>query len=221
MSARRHGSAVLVLGILATACADSGPTPTQPPTSAATATVPSPPPETAYGWVTAGGHLRDGPWDLSFAGQVRALGTEWSYVQWSDADRWDSYAPRGHWVVQFHNVPDPGLTGKTFRSTDVLDAAFALKRVPTTRCLSRYIFTVEGRLDGEPGWRAWIVMADAGHRAEHDAADSFRMALWAPGDHPLGPTAFDTFDAMSANATCLGGTKRNLASGNVSIHLRF
>lgn len=221
MSARRKGSAVLILGMLVAVCTDDAPTPTQPPVSSAFATVPSPPPATAYGWVTGGGHLRDGPWDMSFAGQVRAEGTEWSYVAWADADRWVSYAPQGHWIVQFHSASNAALSGKTFRSTGFLDASFAQKRVPTSRCLSRYIFTVEGTLDGEPGWVAWIAMADAGHRAERGAPDSFRMALWAPGDHPGGPKVLDTFDAMTPNATCLGGKKRNLANGNLSIHLRF
>ena len=66
------------------------------------------------------------------------------------------------------------------------------------------------------------MLADAGHGAERDAHDSFRIALWAPGDHPdSDKIAFDTFDAMTADAACLGGKKRNLANGKISVHVTF
>lgn len=222
MSARYLGSAVLLAGILTIACGEETATPTAPPLASARVSIPDPPPETVYGWITGGGHVIEGEWDISFAGQVRSLGTEWSYVAWADADRWNSYAPEGEWVVRFHSVPVPEISGKTFKSTGFLDASVAWKRAPTERCTSRYVFTVEGQLDGEPGWVAWIVMADAGHRAERGARDSFRIALWAPGDHPDSEKVlFDTFDAMTANATCLGGKKRDLANGNITVHLTF
>ena len=143
-------------------------------------------------------------------------------MAWADADRWDSFDPVGEWVIQFHRVPDPDFSGTTFKSDSFLDAWFTLKRVPTSRCVSQSGFTVEGSLDGEPGWVAWVVAADAGHKAEKGAFDSFRVVLWAPGTHPdQSAIAFDTYVALTANATCLGGKKIDLTSGNVKVDLSF
>jgi hypothetical protein len=143
-------------------------------------------------------------------------------VTWADADRWLSHSPVGEWVIHFHSVPDPELSGTTFKSSRFLDATFTLKRVPTSRCTSQSAFTVEGNLDGEPGWVAWVAVADAGHKSDKDALDSFRVALWPPGAHPdQNAKAFDTYVALTANATCLGGRKIDLASGNVKVDVSF
>jgi hypothetical protein len=215
--------AVLILLPLLTGC-DSHSAPILDPVAlrSSVTTQETTPPETVYGRVSGGGHVREGMWDISFAGQVRALGTEHNYVSWADADRWTSYDPKGQWVIQFHSVSAPALSGGTFKSTEFLDATFSLKRQPTSACVSATTFTAVGRFNGEPGWTVWVRMADAGHRAEKGAYDSFRVAVWAPGDHPdSNLKAFDTFEGMTANATCLGGKKRDLASGNLKIDLKF
>ena len=81
---------------------------------------------------------------------------------------------------------------------------------------------MEGSLDGESGWVAWVSVADAGRKSEKDALDSFRVALWRPGTHPdQGAIAFDTYVALTSNATCLGGRKTDLASGNLKVDLSF
>jgi hypothetical protein len=125
-------------------------------------------------------------------------------------------------VIQFHSVPDPEFSGTTFKSSRFLDVSFTLKQVPTARCVSSSAFTVEGSLDGEPGWVAWVVVAEAGQQAEKNALDSFRVVLWRPGTHPdQGAIAFDTFLALTANATCLGAKKIDLASGNLKVDVSF
>lgn len=223
MAIRIAGVGALCLGLMVAACGEDITRPAVPPTAAAVTAVTSAeiPPE-VRGRLTAGGHIRAGEWDLSFAGVVRGLAPYYGYVEWADADRWTTDQPQGQWVMQLHRLPDPELSGTTFKSTGFLDASFALKREPTSRCVSRAFFTVEGTLDGEPGWIAWIVVADAGNRAEPGALDSFRMALWPPGAHPDSELkAMDTSIDFTPNATCLGGAKRDLAAGNVRISFDF
>ena len=221
MSFRLLGVSAALLALTA-ACTDTITPVVTPAASTPVSTLETTVPVQAFGQVSGGGHIREGTWDISFAGQVRGLGTEWIYVPWADADRWFSYDPVGEWVIQFHSVPDLELSGTTFKSEGFLDASFTLKRVPTARCVSSSAFTVEGSLDGEPGWVAWVAVADAGHKADKDALDSFRVALWAPGTHPdQNAIAFDTYQALTPNATCLGGRKIDLASGNLKVDLSF
>ena len=222
MSSRLLGHGFLFLALTSAACTDTTTAPVHPASEARVSTVESAVPEQVFGRLNGGGHIRVADWDISFAGQLRGTGTDRTYVTWADADRWLSHDPVGEWVIQFHRVPDIELTGTTFKSNRFLDANFTLKRIPTSRCVSSSAFTVEGSLDGEPGWVAWVVVADAGQRSEKDALDSFRVALWAPGTHPdQNAIAFDTYVELTANATCLGGKKIDLASGNLKVDVLF
>lgn len=223
MLLRIAGLGVLCLGLTVAACGDDITPPEAPPAAAdVTPAVSGAIPEQVFARLTGGGHIREGEWDLSFAGVVRALASDWAYVEWADADSWTTLEPGGEWVMQIHRVPDAGLSGRTFRSTGFLDATFAVKRSPLPACVSRAYFTVEGTLDGEPGWIAWVVVADVGHRAPPGAADSFRMALWPPGAHPdAALKAMDTSWDFTPDATCLGGAKREMAGGNLRIFVGY
>jgi hypothetical protein len=222
MSSRLLGACAVGLALIAAACTDATAPPVQSAAAAKVSTVENTVPEQVFGRVHGGGHIREAAWDISFAGQIRGTGTDRVYVTWADADRWLSRTPVGEWVIQFHSVPDPEFSGTTFKSTRFLDVTFTLRRAPTSRCVSGSAFTVEGSLDGEPGWVAWVVVADAGQKAEKDALDSFRVVLWRPGTHPdQGAIAFDTFLALTANATCLGAKKIDLASGNLKVDVSF
>lgn len=223
MPIRTASLGVLCLGLALAGCGEGVTPPDTPDVGAAMASVTATDvPEEVFGRLTGGGHIRAGDWDLSFAGVVHGPASDWAYVEWADADSWTTLEPKGQWTVQLHRLPNPELSGRTFRSTAFLDATFAVKRAPTSRCTSRAYFTVEGTLDGEPGWIAWMVMADAGNQAERGALDSFRMALWPPGAHPdAALKAMDTVGDFPGNATCLGGQKRDLAGGNLRIDIGF
>lgn len=217
------GVPCLGLALALVACGDGLTSPGVPPVAPdLTVVTLSDIPDEVYGRLTGGGHIRAGDWDLSFAGVVQGVAGDRFYVEWADADRWITYEPRGEWVVQLHRVPHPELTGRTFKATRFLEARYTLKREPLPACVSRANFTVEGTLDGEPGWVAWLVMADAGHQTGGAGFDSFRMALWPPGTHPEGALiAMDTWNDFAPDATCLGGRKRNLASGNLRVFIGY
>ena len=218
MSIRLVGAVACGLALSLHGCSESPVQSDVPPSSRTTVEPADGPPAAVDGRVTGGGFFREDGWHVSFAGQVRGWADEWGYVEWADADRWTSGEPRGRWVVQFHKVPDPELSGRTFRASEIVDASFALKRVPLPGCARRAIFNAVGTLDGMPGWRVWAVMADAGPGVGKDYRDSFRVVLYAPVS---GDAVFDTFDTFTPNATCLGGKKRNLDGGNLTIHLDF
>lgn len=220
MDSRIPGLGILGLGLMIAACGDGITPPAIPPSASAPVAQLDEIPAEVHGRMTGGGHIRTETWDIGFAGVVRGLASEWTYIAWADADRWTTYEPSGEWVMQFHRLPDPALTGKTFKSTGFLDASFARKRAPTPMCDSRATFTVEGTLDGDPGWIAWVVLADAGNRSQPGARDSFRMALWPPGGHPVPEEkVLDTSDVFPADASCMGGMKRDLSAGNVRVSI--
>ena len=213
------------LPVLALGCHDEV---TQPPDPAANMGVAIPTntiPATAFGRVSGGGQMNEGHWKISFAGQAGGEG-DLAPTPWSQ-QRWMSLSPTGQWVIQFHNVSEPRVSGATFKSTRVMDFWFSLPETLDTDCVGSMAITVEGRLNGEPGWVLWFRASDVGKNKRMgqstDVLDTVRAVIWAPGDHPDGALiAYDSdADDFPRETTCSGPKRTGLDSGNIKISVSY
>jgi hypothetical protein len=178
-------------------------------------------PEIAFGRASGGGQMKEDNWKISFGGQVRGEG-ELEPTPRSQK-RWMSLSPTGQWVIQFHNVSEPRVSSATFTSTRVMDFWFSLPETLDTDCVGSMAITVEGRLNGEPGWVVWFRATDVGKNKSTDVYDTARAVIWAPGDHPDG--ALITYDSDAADfpreTTCSGPKRTGLDSGNIKIDVSY
>lgn len=224
MQLRRLFVTTALVGTLALGCESEVTEPLAPATKKDPVIQTGDPPRTAHVEVRAGGQIREGDWKISFGGQARADGilapTGWA--PWS----WMAWEADGELVIRFHNVAVPALSGKTFKSTDVMDISFRFHPDPGSSCVGLSGVTAVGSLDGEPGWVVWFSVADVGknkspgrNRTVHDHV---RMAVWGPGDHPdSNLIAYDTDRDGFPRATVCGGKKTPLDSGNIKIDITY
>jgi hypothetical protein len=113
------------------------------------------------------------------------------------------------------------FVGKTFVSTGIRGLGFAPSDNPA-ECIARSNMVAEGTLDGEPGYVARVLAADAG-KIGGGAFDTFRVVIYDAEGTPL-------YDSTTSNperpggdfpavANCAGGSRARLDSGNVKIWL--
>ena len=224
MQPRRLLVTAALFGILALGCGSEITQPLNPSADTDAAVLPSDIPRTAYSRASGGGQMREGHWKISFAGQATGEGdldpTPWAPM------RWMSWDPDGQWVVQFHNVSEPLLSGATFKSSDMMDMAFSLPHTVDSKCVGFMALTAVGRLNGEPGWVIWFSAADVGKNKsqgkDREVQDHARVVLWAPGDHPDSALkAFDSDEAGFPRASICGGKKTGIDSGNLKIKIWY
>jgi hypothetical protein len=182
-------------------------------------------PLTARGRVSGGGQIREDDWRVSFAGQATGQGSH-APTPWSQR-RWMSVNPRGQWVIRFHNVSEPQISGATFKSTRIVDFWFSEPANPESDCLASMAITVEGSLDGEPGWMVWFRANDLGSNsasgAEKDIMDTARPVIWAPGGHPdPAQIVYDSdWGDFPRESTCSGQKPTGMDTGNMRIQIWY
>jgi hypothetical protein len=158
------------------------------------------------GRLVVGGQVREGEWRISFSGHID-IGTDGE--------------TRGRWQTKFHSVSVAEFVGKTFVSTGIRGLGFAPSDNPA-ECIARSNMVAEGTLDGEPGYVARVLAADAG-KIGGGAFDTFRVVIYDAEGTPL-------YDSTTSNperpggdfpavANCAGGSRARLDSGNVKIWL--
>lgn len=142
--------------------------------------------------INGGGHIRDGDWDISFAGQVDEAG--------------------GDWVIQFHSVSVAAVDGGTFESTGLEAINFFDNN--SDSCDAAMNMTVTGTFNGEPGWSVIFRAGDAGHTKSNDLDDTARVQL----RNPSGAEIYDTTDVdFTDESDCVGSSRTSLDAGNLKI----
>ncbi|NNK62843.1 MAG: hypothetical protein HKO98_06490 [Gemmatimonadetes bacterium] len=196
---------VLMAAFLPLACTDSSVDPVQPPLDTEVAAAPTGPTVVGtVGRVTGGGHVRNGPWRVSFAGVVEA------------AEGREAETGRTTVVAHFHEVSIPAVSGRTFKARRVIAINFVLPDDPR-RCHAAVFANMEGTLDGEPGW-VMVYRANDGGPGK-DRVDTVRLSLFDPG----GTEAYDMTGNPGADfpreSVCVGLGRANLTGGNLTIHV--
>ncbi len=175
-----------------------------------------PPPATIWGRVSGGGQLLNGAWHVSFAGQSRGL------ADWTPSERnpnyWTGYDMEGEWVVQFHNVSNPAISGGTFKTTSIPEILFALSAVPQEDCNAAAHVRASGRFNGQAGWWMRLLMTDVGAGVPRDVLDKARVYLVDPS----GAVAYGTEASgdFPLEGSCIGPHKSGVDRGNVRVELR-
>lgn len=154
--------------------------------------------------VGGGGHIREGEWDISLAGQARVMGGE-AVPIWSDGIQFDDV--KGSWLVQFHHVSWPPLDGSTFKSTRVQRLQFFANE-GQFGCGAGVRVHLEGRLDGAPGWTALVVVVDGAD----GFGDTVLARIWgSAGEY------YATNGDFSLESTCAGDKRTVLDTGNLTV----
>lgn len=142
--------------------------------------------------INGGGHIRDGDWDISFAGQVDESG--------------------GDWVIQFHDVSVAAIDGGTFEATGLSEINFFDNDTDT--CDAAMNMTLTGTFNGEPGWSVVFRAGDAGHTTSNDLEDTARVEL----SNTVGTEVYDTHDVdFTDESDCVGSARTALDAGNLKI----
>ncbi len=158
------------------------------------------------GRLVVGGQLREGDWKISFSGHAD-ISTDGEF--------------RGRLQAQFHSVSIPEVNGKKFVSTDIIGFGSRASDNPAA-CIARANFHVTGTLDGEPGYFARVLAADAGNIGG-EAFDDFRIVIYDSNSEAI----YDSSDLnperpggdFPSVSNCAGGARAELDSGNVKIWL--
>jgi len=156
------------------------------------------------GRLVIGGQLREGDWKISFSGHAD-VSTDGEF--------------RGRLQAQFHSVSIPEVSGKKFVSTEIIGLGFRATDNPAA-CIARANFYVAGTLDGEPGYFARVLAADAGNIGG-EAFDDFRIVIYDSSSEAM----YDSSDLnperpggdFPSVSNCAGGSRAELDSGNVKI----
>jgi len=160
------------------------------------------------GRIVVGGQIREGPWKISFGGHTD-IGTGGEV--------------RGNFRANFHSVSVPAISGRKFVATEIVGLGFAPSDNPAA-CIARSNWVMVGTLDGEPGFRARVLAADAG-RIGGGAFDDFRLVIYTDEETPI--PLYDTSDFNPARpggdfpsvSDCNGPSRALLDSGSVKIWL--
>lgn len=204
--------------VLAIGCSDS----TTDPTSLApgipgdqVAPTLDPPPETIWGRVVGGGQMLNEGWRVSFAGEVAG------YADWTPSEgspRWTGDDLDGQWVVHFHNVSNPAVSGGIFKSTSVGETLFVLPAEPVEDCNAAAHFWLTGRFNGVSGWSMRVLITDVGPAVTKDVLDKARVYLL----DPTGTRVYGMEDSgdFPAEGSCLGPHKSGVDRGNVRVELQ-
>ncbi len=133
------------------------------------------------GRISGGGKIREGAWQISFAGH---------------ADRDPAGGIRGSWRTSFDDVSVPGIRGGTFVATAFLGLRLVGPPEPGAY-VGRANLLMEGTFDGEPGWTCRVLATD-GTPDGTESIDSFRVVLYDPA-------GADAYDSSAAGAGGPGG----------------
>lgn len=146
--------------------------------------------------INGGGHIRDGDFDVSFAGKVEDLGD----------GTFD-----GDWVVEFHSVSNPDVHGGTFEATGVDATNFFDGDDPS--CDAAMNMTLQGTFNGASGWSVIFRAGDAGHTTDNDLDDTARVELYQSGSK-----VYDTHGGdFTDESDCVGTARTGLDAGNLKI----
>jgi hypothetical protein len=145
--------------------------------------------------INGGGHIRDGDFDVSFAGEVEDLGSSFD----------------GDWVIQFHSVSNADVSGGTFEATSV--EAMNFFDGDDESCDAAMNMTLQGTFNGESGWSVIFRAGDAGHTTDHDLDDTARVELSHSGSK-----VYDTHGGdFTDESNCVGTARTGLDAGNLKI----
>ena len=172
-------------------------------------------PPTVYGRLRGVGQIREGQWKIGFYGWARGNAAH-APNQWSDY-RWEGSRARGRWVVRFHNVSVPEVSGGTFRSRDFNLIMFGRSLDPAPPCVSAGGIEATGRFKGEPGWVLSFFFSDIGHAPGSGMADRVTLSL----RDPSGAWVYNAVDTdFPSEGACLGPARTELDRGNLSSRFR-
>lgn len=216
----RSNAVVLLAGVLALAvgCSDqtTDPDSLAPDTSGErTVSTLDPLPETIWGRVRGGGQMLNEGWRVTFAGEVTGS-ADWTPSEGSP--RWTGDDLEGQWVVRFHNVSNPAVSGGTFKSTSVGETLFVLPAAPTADCNAAAHFWLAGRFNDVPGWSVRVLITDVGPAVTKDVLDKARVYLL----DPTGTRVYGMEDSgdFPPEGSCLGPHKTGVDRGNVRVELQ-
>lgn len=157
------------------------------------------------GFLTGGGQISNGNGPsaerISWGGNVGFL-ADFSIV--------------GQWNTNFHNVDGTALDKAHFHASDFSSLQFAndggAGPSPPPANANLAFFVADGTLNGEPGYRLRVCVADRGEPGKGN--DTMRMQLFAPGPVLVYDSQTDFADEAPESA-CDG---HELDGGNVQIH---
>jgi len=168
--------------------------------------------------MNGGGQILEGEFKISFAGNAQGYA---EHAVLNDRDWWVATDPKAQWVVQFHNVSQSQLTGRTFKSTYVENFQVRRNTQLGSSCEAYGILSVTGRLDGEAGWNVQFRGMDAGQDARKDEFDTVRLVV----QDPSGTQIYDSFDGSGqgdfpGESVCAGPRRQRLDKGNIKVSIR-
>lgn len=172
-------------------------------------------PEAVWGRVSGGGQMLNEGWRVSFAGEVAGYA---EFTPSTGSPRWTGDDLDGQWVVQFHNVSNPAVSGGTFKSTAVGETLFILPAEPVPNCNAAAHFWLTGRFNSVPGWSVRVLITDVGPAVTKDAPDKARVYLLDPS----GTQVYGMEDSgdFPLEGSCLGPNKSGVDRGNVRVEVQ-
>ena len=156
----------------------------------------------AAGQLTGGGYIREGEWHISFGGQAAGI---------------PGQAGTAAFVVRFHNVSVPALSGRTFQADSVDGLLFQWPGDPNN-CHAAASIVLWGTFDREPGWSVRLRLSDAGKLP--DVLDTVRIRLFDPaGEKVYDSTVGDLGGEFPRESNCAGTARTNLDGGNLTLRM--
>ena len=107
------------------------------------------------------------------------------------------------------------LAGRTFKAERLTSIRFVLPGDPT-RCHVAAFMTMEGSLDGAPGWQLRLLADDAGPGPGRP--DTIRLRLLDPGGIEVYDMTGPPGNDFPRGSWCVGQGRANLTGGNLTIH---
>lgn len=142
----------------------------------------------AVNMLTGGGMIVDGDYSVSFGGNIKEM-----------ADG----SLKGQMQANFHNVSNGDVVMGRFHSTEITDANWFSTNAGT--CTAAMNVTMDGRFNGEDGWRLVFIAGDD--------EDTVRLRLFDGGGAVYDTSSGDFGDESS----CFGTNRTGLDHGNVRI----
>lgn len=120
----------------------------------------------------------------------------------------------GELQLNIHNVSNPDLDRAKFHGTKIIAINFF--NADSASCNAAFNMTVEGTLNGEPGYQVIMRGGDAGSPGNTNAAEPFDTARFEIRKIGVG-LIYDTDHEYTRQSSCVGTARTGLDRGNLTI----
>ncbi len=157
---------------------------------------------------------------VSVGGQILEPGDDWKISFGGWATELNGSVFEGQLQINFHRVGDATLNKANFHGNVVTDISFF--NGDTESCNAAMNMTINGTLDGDPGYSVIFRAGDAGSPGNTTAAEPFDTARIQLFEQPdaAGGDIYDTNGGdFTGQSNCVGSARTGLDRGNITIEL--